>query len=240
MATMTTRFTVSRNVCSNTGNDSSIIFNVENGLLYSVMGIGSLIFTKLSACPEGLSLNDLVSSVQADFKDQPKQQVRLDADRLLNQLRQKGIIVRTSDESNWISRVAQVWMEAIVQFVTRTLINIMVGLRLIAAAAFLELALVDLMLRIGRFCTLRRIVKDWQPARKKVNLETAEQVCKAVDRAATYYLKNALCLQRSIVTTCLLRSQGVPAQMVIACRRIPFKAHAWVEVDGQVVNDNPK
>jgi hypothetical protein len=27
--------------------------------------------------------------------------------------------------------------------------------------------------------------------------------------------------------------------MVIAAQRIPFKAHAWVEVEGRVVNDKP-
>jgi hypothetical protein len=48
-----------------------------------------------------------------------------------------------------------------------------------------------------------------------------------------------LCLQRSAATTCLLRSHGVRALLVIGAQRIPFRAHAWVEVDGQVVNDKP-
>ncbi len=51
------------------------------------------------------------------------------------------------------------------------------------------------------------------------------------------YWKQALCLQRSAATACLLKRYGVPAQMVIGARQIPFKAHAWVEVDGRVVND---
>ena len=49
----------------------------------------------------------------------------------------------------------------------------------------------------------------------------------------------ALCQQRSAATACLLRKCGVPAQLVIGAQQMPFKAHAWVEVDGRVVNDKP-
>lgn len=64
-------------------------------------------------------------------------------------------------------------------------------------------------------------------------------VCRAVDIACAWYWKQVLCLQRSAATTCLLRRYGTRARMVIAAQRIPFKAHAWVEVDGEVVNDSP-
>jgi hypothetical protein len=37
----------------------------------------------------------------------------------------------------------------------------------------------------------------------------------------------------------LLKSYGVPARMVIGARQMPFRAHAWVEVNGRVVNDKP-
>jgi hypothetical protein len=38
---------------------------------------------------------------------------------------------------------------------------------------------------------------------------------------------------------CLLKRYGVPAQMMIGARQMPFKAHAWVEVNARVVNDRP-
>lgn len=65
------------------------------------------------------------------------------------------------------------------------------------------------------------------------------QVCRAIDVACIWHWKQIQCLQRSAATTCLLRSHGTNAQMVIASRRMPFQAHAWVEVEGQVVNDKP-
>jgi hypothetical protein len=68
---------------------------------------------------------------------------------------------------------------------------------------------------------------------------TIERICEAVDFAAMCYWKQVLCLQRSAVTACLLKRFGVPAQMVIGVQQLPFKAHAWVEVAGRVVNDKP-
>ncbi len=66
-----------------------------------------------------------------------------------------------------------------------------------------------------------------------------ERICLAVDRAAIWYPKQLLCLQRSAATACLLRFYGVPAEMVIGAQQMPFRAHAWVEVRGRVVNDKP-
>jgi hypothetical protein len=48
-----------------------------------------------------------------------------------------------------------------------------------------------------------------------------------------------LCLQRSAATAFLLRRHGWSAEMVIGAQLLPFHSHAWVEVDGQVVNDKP-
>ena len=69
--------------------------------------------------------------------------------------------------------------------------------------------------------------------------DAVEHICSAMDMACIWYWKEALCLQRSAATACLLKKYGVPAQMVIGAQQMPFKAHAWVEVDGRVVNDKP-
>lgn len=59
----------------------------------------------------------------------------------------------------------------------------------------------------------------------------------ALDLACCFYPKRVLCLQRSAVLVRMLRAKGIPAQMVIGVQTLPFKAHAWVEVDGQIIND---
>ena len=48
------------------------------------------------------------------------------------------------------------------------------------------------------------------------------------------------CLQRSWVTSLLLRRHGIPSQVVIGYRPVPLDSHAWVEVAGRVVNDRPQ
>jgi hypothetical protein len=65
------------------------------------------------------------------------------------------------------------------------------------------------------------------------------RVCTAIDLACIWYPKRVQCLQRSAATTCLLRSCGVAAQLVIGAQQLPFRGHAWVEVNGKVVNDKP-
>jgi len=65
--------------------------------------------------------------------------------------------------------------------------------------------------------------------------ETARGITDAVKNTCVFYYAPVLCLQRAFVTTRLLRRAGVPAHLVLGCRRLPFKSHAWVEVDGRVV-----
>jgi hypothetical protein len=82
-------------------------------------------------------------------------------------------------------------------------------------------------------------VRTWPIAEEVVRAHSVEEVCAAMDTACVWYWKEVLCLQRAAATTCLLKNYGVPAQLVIGAQQIPFKAHAWVEVEGRVVNDKP-
>lgn len=107
--------------------------------------------------------------------------------------------------------------------------------------AFVALAAAHVLMKFGGFNRLYRTVKRWPVAKKKpASREQIDAVIAAIDRAGRYYPKHALCLQRSAVGTCLLRMAGVEAQLVMGCRKIPFRGHAWVEVNGEVVNDTPK
>jgi Transglutaminase-like superfamily len=71
------------------------------------------------------------------------------------------------------------------------------------------------------------------------HLATTEELCHAMDLACVFYPKRVLCLQRSAATALLLRWHGIPAEMVIGAKMMPFRSHAWVEVSGEVVNDKP-
>ncbi len=103
--------------------------------------------------------------------------------------------------------------------------------------AYLKLIYFDLYLARTNFASLYYKVRSYPVNRDVSSRSNLKQICAAVDMACIWYWKEALCLQRSAATTCILRQYGVPAKMVIGARQMPFKAHAWVEVDGHVVND---
>ena len=105
--------------------------------------------------------------------------------------------------------------------------------------AYWKLIHFDLYLARGNFAKLYNKVRNYPTGNRAPAANAVEQVCSAVDMACIWYWKEALCLQRSAATACLLKNYGVPAQMVIGAQHMPFKAHAWVEVDGRVVNDKP-
>lgn len=68
---------------------------------------------------------------------------------------------------------------------------------------------------------------------------SVEQLCHAADLACIFYFKQVLCLQRSAATTLLLRRHGWNAEMVIGAQLLPYRSHAWCELNGTVVNDKP-
>ena len=78
------------------------------------------------------------------------------------------------------------------------------------------------------------------PVTMRRSRATKDEVVWSVEEACVWYVKRAMCLQRSMVATWLLRRQGIRAEMVIGYRPLPFESHAWVEVDGQIVNDRPQ
>jgi len=105
--------------------------------------------------------------------------------------------------------------------------------------AYLSLIYFDFCLGCGDFGALYSKVRKSPLGKPVAAADIVERICSAIDMACIWYWKEALCLQRSAATTCLLRSYGVPAKLVLGAQHVPFKAHAWVEINGQVVNDKP-
>jgi Transglutaminase-like superfamily len=105
--------------------------------------------------------------------------------------------------------------------------------------AYLKLIHFDFYLARKDFTAIHNKVRHCAVAKNDPSPGAVEQICAAVDMACIWYWKEALCLQRSAALACLLKRHGVPAKMVIGAQQMPFKAHAWVEVEGRVVNDKP-
>jgi hypothetical protein len=105
--------------------------------------------------------------------------------------------------------------------------------------AFAQLLRFELLIARGDFFRLQSIVRDHSVRDVRVPDVMVQDLCSAIDAVCVLYWKEVRCLQRSAATVCLLKSYGVPAELVIGAQHLPFKAHAWVEVAGRVVNDRP-
>ena len=107
--------------------------------------------------------------------------------------------------------------------------------------AFVAFAAYDIVLKLLDFNKLCRIVEHGFPRkRKKPKVLHILRVCAGIERARIWYPKQIMCMQHSTIIRCLLRYHGVLAEIVFAGRRMPFQSHAWVEVDGIVVNDTQR
>jgi len=111
---------------------------------------------------------------------------------------------------------------------------------ILVVKAYFHLVRLEVLLRFANFETLHRRIRNYPTVSSPANsVEDAIRICTAMDMACVFYWKQVLCLQKSAATVCLLRRCGIPAQMVIGAQKLPFKAHAWIEVEGQVINDKP-
>jgi transglutaminase superfamily protein len=105
--------------------------------------------------------------------------------------------------------------------------------------AYRQLIRFDCHLARENFATIYETVRSCPVEKPAFSKAPIESVCHAMDLACVWYWKEVLCLQRSAAATCLLRRHGVPAKMVLGAKQMPFKAHAWVEVNGGVIGDKP-
>jgi Transglutaminase-like superfamily. len=112
-------------------------------------------------------------------------------------------------------------------------------MRFLILQAYWQLIRFEVCLGHRDFAALHRLVRTTPVRRGTFAADTTTRICSAIDYASIGYWKQVQCLQRSAATTCLLRRHGVAARLVIGARQMPFRAHAWVEVDDQVINDMP-
>jgi hypothetical protein len=114
-----------------------------------------------------------------------------------------------------------------------------VALARITIRAWIALAAFDIA-QLAGFRAIHDRVRGSIARQHRARSCSVEQIVWAVDEACVWYVKRTACFQRSVVATRLLRRHGHAASLVIAYRPIPFESHAWVEVDGCVVNDLPQ
>ena len=235
--------------------EGGLILDIKRGRFHSLNTTSAVVWDALRKNPNGIASGQIVEAMTAAFGPHPR--MRGDLDKLLRTFEQKRLVQRhssdrrdpkqsslgccegqrrpVSDEDITVVRTMLGDLSAPAEFTKgRT-----GGLRT-CAAWFCFLA-VYLIIAIGGFPRLHQTLR-WLSAKRRAEAPSKEKilnVCVAVNRAATYYLRRSWCLHRAAVAFILLRLAGMPAELVIGCQRVPFYSHAWVEIHGTVVNDDP-
>jgi hypothetical protein len=236
-------YRIAAEVCFSTDQDGTIILDVHGGKFHSLIQGGSKVWSVLAAHPQGITARELVNQLMEHddgFAEERREEVESAVRGILERLINDALL--ETDQSNQRSALQTIkcgLCEAGAKAVRHTG-NTLIRLRSPNAAAFIEFAFYEVIRRFGGFYARHKIIRQWPTARAGRHNEGAElpAVCEAVHTAAVWYPKKTLCLQKASVTTSLLRQHGFPADMKIGVRKQPFHAHAWVEVDGQVVGDH--
>lgn len=239
--------------------DGSVLLSVADDRICKLNGVGALTWMVLEDHPTGVGVEAVVQELCAQFDaintegrlryDVSREQLRSDTDRFLKQLAAMRLIKREADSNGQEFYCVSPGVSGTTASTPAPATpatsakegspqNDIRPLKRETLAAFTGLLAFDLLLKIRGFQSLIEKVEHWPTAEPKTpDVDSCRRVRAMVDRAQMYYPKKAMCLQHSAVVTCLLRRRGVPAQMILAAQTLPPKAHAWVEVNGKVVND---
>ena len=236
---------IAEHVRSAGGADGVVLLDLRSGKYLALNGIGSILWEVLAT---GASRGMVLERLAERFPDVPVDRLDRDAEALLSQLQARGLLCprRSADRARepGPSRVLAdpiaapgAAMAPAVPPGERSERGASRGLALRSAVAFLGLLAADAVLRILGFARFHALVRHFPTQPASLQPSRARHIVESVDRASAFYFKRAWCLQRSAVTVALLRLAGFPARLVIGVQRRPFLGHAWVELDGRVVND---
>jgi len=247
--------------------DGSVLLSISEDRICKLNGVGALTWMVLEESREPLNLEQVVEKLNEQFQTINSEgellyqvshtQLRHDTARFLNSATKmnllrvitnsrqlelysinEGVSGTTSASTTAPYHVSDRDTDVTAAASVSPLSDVEVSI-LEIVTAFIGLTTFDLLLKFRGFKALIRAVKRRQITEPRTtDREVCRRVRAIVDHAQMYYPKKAMCLQHSAVVTWLLRRRGVPAEMVLAaCEYLP-EAHAWVEVDGEVVNDS--
>ena len=115
--------------------------------------------------------------------------------------------------------------------------------QLIVARAFVDLMVFELALRAVGLERVSRFIKPAVGSAERrlhpAELLRIQEYVRWIDAVARRQFVPAYCLCRSLVLHHWLRKMGLPSELRIGIRKElgSLKAHAWIELGGEIVND---
>jgi hypothetical protein len=208
--------------------DGAVLLDIRERRCLAINPTGADIWRYLK---RNRSIEEILASLIESYPDTPPDLIAKDVDQFVAMLKRKRLLV-VNDEHSPALRTYLFFRLLHPHFSSGK-----PSTRLLVLRAFLGLLIFDLFGFRSNFARINKTVRDWPVAPRVFRADTVDQVSNAMNYACVWYPKRVRCLQRSSVTTCLLRSSGVKAVMVIGAQGFPFKAHAWTEVDERAVNE---
>jgi hypothetical protein len=240
------RYFASPDVRYYTEEAGTALFNTRIGRFDSLVKEGSLVWQMLATSSQETTVEAVADELLAlgKFVDAPRAQTERALERMFAKLITLGLIKRSDQASIYTDRSDSEIRSSfgyVLALITRPTVSLLSRYGQLTLAVCLYLLMSDLILKVVGFGKLYESIKHWPVARRPwLDMADIVDLCEAIDHARLWYPKETLCLPFSAVTTCLLRSSGVAAEMVIGAQKEPFKGHAWTEVEGVVVNDKQK
>ncbi|HEY6805444.1 MAG TPA: lasso peptide biosynthesis B2 protein [Pyrinomonadaceae bacterium] len=223
--------------------DSGSILLSADGRLLKLNAVGSHIWKVLDANPhQRLTVADIITRLEVSSA--LPDPIRDEVGSFVQQLAIRDLLNRSIDVNNeptFATRPDVMWsgrQRSLAQPKTTTKPHYFNSSRLQTFQAVFWLFAYSLVVKVKGFAGIRRLLQLTTGTTISGWNQHCEQVCSTMDRAQRYLFQQALCLQRSVVIARLLRQRGVAAELVIGAHLMPFKSHAWVEVNRRVVNDS--
>jgi hypothetical protein len=218
--------------------DGSVLLDLRHGLCLSLDPISLKVWRLL---PLNYSLDQIAEKLASEFGDVTREQIRSDIADFASKLDQKGLLCPGGRQPDASPRCASllsfphlfdVFRSVSARIARRTTPRWLIFKALLGLMVFYLLRLRKNVPRVYE------VVTGWPRSLKAVPPSNGPQlVCNAVNYACVIYPRRVLCVQRSCITTCLARSCGIAAQMVIGAQKVPYKSHAWTEVHGHAINE---
>ncbi|MEN5066966.1 lasso peptide biosynthesis B2 protein [Achromobacter aegrifaciens] len=99
-----------------------------------------------------------------------------------------------------------------------------------------------LMIKRGGYAAIIKILN-----KKKSDIELTPTASTSIARIIAHINKaflldfsNNRCLTYSLTLCMMARNMGLPAKLIVGVRTRPFFSHAWVELHGRIINDDPE
>lgn len=170
----------------------------------------------------------VISQIQAMYPSVSAERVEKDVDDAIAQFLHQRLIV-LSDQQPQAPRLRASLEEAHVPSEPLSFVVAFASL----FACHLSLRVLGLK-RTLRLILGRKILSDTQNGEA-----AAKSLCIGLHNATRFFPFRVECLERSVCGLWLLRRRGIQAELRVGVVARPFQAHAWIDLHGIPVNDDP-